>query len=143
MFWTDWGSSPKIETASMDGTMRTVLHSNGLVWPNGITLDYTTGRVYWVDAALDRIEYSLYNGNQRTVLLSGLSHPFGITLNDNIVYWTDWQHNSVFSTHKLTSLGVATVRDFLRGRPFGIEAVNSARQSSSEFWVWWAAIINK
>lgn len=116
----------------MDGSMRTVLHSNGLVWPNGITLDYDAGRVYWVDASLDRIEYSLYDGSQRTVLRSGLSHPFGLTLNGDIVYWTDWEHNSVFSTRKLQSLGVQVVRDFLRGRPYGIEAVNSARQTSGE-----------
>ena len=114
----------------MDGDARRTLHSTSLVWPNGITLDYATERLYWVDALLDRIEYSLYDGSQRTVLRSDLSHPFALTIFGDLVYWTDWNHNSVFSTHKTLSLGIGTVRDFLRGVPYGIEAVDASRQAS-------------
>ncbi len=39
MYWTDWGSTAKIERAKGDGTDRTVLINTGLMWPNGITLD--------------------------------------------------------------------------------------------------------
>jgi len=114
----------------MDGDMRTTLHSTGLVWPNGITLDYSTERLYWVDAFLNRMEYSFYDGSQRTILISGLSHPFALTVFGDLVYWTDWSHNSVFSTHKTLSLGIGTVRGFLRGQPYGIEAVDVSRQAS-------------
>jgi len=40
IYWTDWGSDPKIESASMDGGNRTVIHRpvNGS-WVNGIALD--------------------------------------------------------------------------------------------------------
>ena len=137
MFWTDWGVPAKIETASMDGSMRTTLHSDGLVWPNGITLDYEAGRIYWVDAYLNRIEHSLYDGSQRIVLIRDLRyiiHPFGITLFGDILYWTDWVHNSVFATHKLSSFGVQTVREHLRGRPYGIEAVDLTRQSTGKLF---------
>lgn len=38
MFWSDWGSRPKIEKAGMNGVDRQVLVSEGIEWPNGITL---------------------------------------------------------------------------------------------------------
>ena len=130
IFWTALGYSAKIEMMSMDGKNRRVLHSSGLIWPNGITLDYDTRRIYWIDAHLDRIEYSYYNGSQRTVLASDLSHPFALTIYESLVFWTDWAHNSLFSTHKERSLGIRIVRDFLRGEPYGIEAVAISRQQN-------------
>ncbi|KAF6197627.1 hypothetical protein GE061_008593, partial [Apolygus lucorum] len=57
LFWTDWDArSPRIESSAMTGENRTVIVqiaqiSNG-AWPNGLTLDYTTLRVYWIDARL-------------------------------------------------------------------------------------------
>lgn len=48
MFWTDWGSTPKIERAGMDGTHRQTVVSFDVKWPNGLTLDLVRKRVYWV-----------------------------------------------------------------------------------------------
>lgn len=42
LFWTDWGSKPRIEKSFMDGSERTVIVNTKLVWPNGMTLDYPT-----------------------------------------------------------------------------------------------------
>lgn len=113
----------------MDGSNRQVLHSTGLVWPNGITPDYAMGRIYWVDAFLDRIEHSFYDGSDRVVLISDLDHPFALTLEDQLVFWTDWNTNSVHLAHKRQSLGSGVLRDFLRARPYGIEAVTPTRQA--------------
>ena len=117
----------------MDGSNRQVLHSTGLIWPNGITLDHETQRVYWVDAFLDRIEYSSYDGTGRVVLISTLAHPFALTIEGSLVFWTDWLDNSVYVTHKTTSLGVMVLRDHLRVRPYGIEAVTATRQANGEY----------
>ena len=114
----------------MDGSDRRVLHSAGLVWPNDITLDYQQRRVYWVDAFLDRIEHSFYDGSDRVVLVGGLAHPFGLVLAGELVFWTDWSDNSVRVTHSRQSLGVGVLREFLRVRPFGIEAVTPTRQAN-------------
>lgn len=35
MYWTDWGNHPKIETASMDGTLRQTLVHENIQWPTG------------------------------------------------------------------------------------------------------------
>ena len=55
MFWTDWDSSqPRIEMASMSGEGRKVIFNvsqiEGAGWPNGLTVDYDSYRVYWIDA---------------------------------------------------------------------------------------------
>ena len=51
----------------MDGQNRTVLHNTLLTWPNGITIDYSAQKLYWVDAFLDKIEYSDVDGTGRQV----------------------------------------------------------------------------
>jgi len=38
MYWTDWGTQPKIERASLDGSDRIVVVSENILWPNGLTL---------------------------------------------------------------------------------------------------------
>lgn len=48
MYWSDWGTTPKIERAGMDGTHRKELVTYDVKWPNGITLDLVKRRLYWV-----------------------------------------------------------------------------------------------
>lgn len=48
MYWTDWGTTPRIERAGMDGTHRQVIVNYEVKWPNGLTLDLVRKRVYWV-----------------------------------------------------------------------------------------------
>ena len=52
MYWTDWGTNAKIETATMGGYSRRSLVDRGLVWPNGLTMDYEQNLLYWADANL-------------------------------------------------------------------------------------------
>lgn len=52
MYWTDWGTSAKIERATLGGNFRTEIVNTSLVWPNGLTLDYDDQRLYWADASL-------------------------------------------------------------------------------------------
>ena len=135
MYWTDWGEPAKIERASMDGTGREVLHSTGLIWPNGITIDYHDQRIYWADASLDRIEYSNVDGSQRVVLETeedGLSHPFGLTLHNDILYWTDWNELAVYMTHKVLGETILPVYENLAFLPSGIEAISPDRQQQGK-----------
>ena len=50
MYWTDWGNSPLIERADMDGQNRRVVVRENLGWPNGLTIDRPTARLIWGDA---------------------------------------------------------------------------------------------
>ena len=56
VFWTDWGLSPYIGRVGTDGTNRTKVITERLGWPNALTIDYVTKRIWWADAHLDSIE---------------------------------------------------------------------------------------
>ena len=57
MFWSDWQAPAKIEVANMDGTGRQILvQGGGLTWPNGLSIDYTSNKLYWADARSDTVE---------------------------------------------------------------------------------------
>jgi len=81
MYWSDWGDAPKIERANLDGSARVVLVNTSLGWPNGLTIDYDEGRIYWGDARLDRIETCRRDGSGRQILINNdLPHIFGLTM---------------------------------------------------------------
>uniref|UniRef100_A0A8C2Q5F3 Low density lipoprotein receptor-related protein 4 n=1 Tax=Cyprinus carpio TaxID=7962 RepID=A0A8C2Q5F3_CYPCA len=114
MYWTDWGANPKIERAGMDASNRTVIISTNLTWPNGLAIDYSTERLYWADASIKTIEYGNFDGSGRQVLIgSQLPHPFGLTLHEDRIYWTDWQSKSIQSADKLTGLDRRTLAENL------------------------------
>ncbi|XP_011500691.1 PREDICTED: low-density lipoprotein receptor-related protein 6 isoform X2 [Ceratosolen solmsi marchali] len=93
-FWTDWGDVPKIERAAMNGepSSRSVVVSDDIFWPNGLTIDYENDLVYWVDGRHKFIEVMDYYGrNRRKIVSDGLEYPFAITYFDQRLYWTDWR----------------------------------------------------
>ena len=95
MFWTDWGDSPRIEKCGMNGDPKTreVLISRNILWPNALTIDYTVDRIWWADAKLHTIESSDLDGRKRRLILfEDVTHPFALTLFQNYMYWTDWEH---------------------------------------------------
>lgn len=49
-------------------------------FPNGLCIDYEMQRLYWVDAKLDKIETSDFNGEHRAVLINDIIHPFGLAV---------------------------------------------------------------
>lgn len=87
MYWTDWGSEPKIEKAALDGSQRIILINSGLGWPNGLSIDYKERKLYWGDAKTDKIEVSNLDGSDRRELVSDqLPHIFGFTLLGELLY---------------------------------------------------------
>ena len=118
MYWSDWGSSPKIEQANMDSSERKVLVSSGLVWVNSLVLDFQNRLLYWCDAKLDKIERVDLQGNNRVVILDLSSdgvHPFGLALSGNVLYWSDWNNQSVHSYNMTSSVSDVLVHGM--GRP--------------------------
>ncbi|XP_032221449.2 low-density lipoprotein receptor-related protein 6 isoform X2 [Nematostella vectensis] len=96
MFWTDWGSKPKIEKSNMDGTSRWTLLDKDLIWPNALTIDYQSKRLFWADAKLNRIEVcDWYGENRKPVFEKRGMHPFGMAFFGDKLYWTDYKTKSV------------------------------------------------
>lgn len=43
-----------------------------------------------------------FDGKNRLVVISNVMHPYGITVYNSYVYWTDWQQKSVERADKLS-----------------------------------------
>lgn len=131
MFWTDWGSYPKIERATLSGNQRLAIVTTNIHQPNGIDLDKGNKRIFWVDAGLDSVESVDYNGGNRKLLFqqSGL-HPFGVALVPPFLFFTDW--NAHKEVHQLDAMTGKVLRSYSinGGEPMGIVVYDSSRQPS-------------
>jgi len=136
MYWTDWGTIAKIEKASMDGRNRSVIHNTSLVRPYGLTLDYSTQVLYWADASLDKIESSNVDGSNRRVLVDIVYDPFGITLFEDTLYFSDLV-GGIFSTNKSGGQAVKLLHVTICDDPFGIQVVTEERQPQGILHVYW------
>lgn len=102
LFWTDAGQSPKIESALLDGTNRTVLASESLSSPRGLTVDYTNNFLYWVDDALDMISCMAADGSQRQIVRYGSRYPapYSVAIFGNYMLWVDRKLGKLFQASK-------------------------------------------
>lgn len=76
--------------------MYSVFRENELGWPNGLAIDYKTDRLWWVDALLDTIQSSRFDGSDVSTLRGPrIVHPYGLAVYDNFVYYTDWRLESI------------------------------------------------
>ncbi|XP_072018610.1 uncharacterized protein [Amphiura filiformis] len=97
LFWTDWGTNPKIERSNLDGSERTIIVNTGLELPNGLALDLEGNRMYWCDAGVNTIETTDMDGGDRRKLFEFTPtseipdlHFFDSGLYDEYIYWSDW-----------------------------------------------------
>ncbi|XP_063285770.1 low-density lipoprotein receptor-related protein 2 [Pelobates fuscus] len=128
MYWTDWGTIPKIERATLGGNFRTVIVNTSLVWPNGLTIDYEEQRIYWADARLQKIERCFLTGANREVVVSTAIHPFAMTLYDQHIYWTDWNTRSIYRANKHDGSDQIIMIQNLPQRPMDIHILSNKKQ---------------
>jgi low density lipoprotein receptor-related protein 5/6 len=99
IIWTDWGESPKIERASMDGdkSSRMVLVNERIFWPNGLTVDIENNLIYFVDGNLHFLDVMNLDGTGRRTILKDLHYPYSITYINKKLFWSDWNVGSINS----------------------------------------------
>lgn len=134
LFWTDWGENPRIERIGMDGTLRETIINTKIYWPNGLTLDIATKRVYFADSKLDFIDFCYYNGTGRQQVLAGshyLLHPHSLSMFEDTLYWTDRQLNRVLSAHKFKGDNQSVVSHLI-SQPLSIHVHHPSLQPMSE-----------
>lgn len=112
----------------MDGNSRTVLHSSGLSNVYGLTLDYQSQTLYWVDYSNNRVEKSSVNGSNRFTIRSSLRDPWGVTYHAGRLYWTDWYYDRIYSISVASPSSVSTLTSWLGGNPNGIHVIAEERQ---------------
>lgn len=115
LFWTDWGTIPKIERAYMSGERRYEIVKEDLGWPNGLASDTIEHRLYWTDAKKQVIESCDYDGKNRRVMAKNLQHPYGVSVTRHHVYWTDWKTRGLHALEKRNISAKRVVRDGLHG----------------------------
>jgi len=131
LFFTDWSHQAFIARIGMDGSdfKRIVLYEDKLVWPNALTIDYFSDKIYWADAHLDRIEHADYDGKRRQVVLSGsqVPHVFALSVFDDTMYWTDWNKKALMSANKLTGENLRVLRNTSH-RPYDVHVYHPLHQ---------------
>ncbi|KAM5160445.1 low-density lipoprotein receptor-related protein 8 isoform 6-T6 [Callospermophilus lateralis] len=116
MYWSDWGFQAKIEKSGLNGVDRQTLVSDNIEWPNGITLDLLNQRLYWVDSKLHQLSSIDFSGSNRKMLIFSpdfLSHPFGIAVFEDKVFWTDLENEAIFSANRLNGLEISILAENL------------------------------
>ncbi|KAH3831534.1 hypothetical protein DPMN_104803 [Dreissena polymorpha] len=119
MYWTDWSTNARIEMCGMNGvcpdrasTALTKVENHQMGWPNGITIDYVSRKVYWIDSKLHKIgvaDMNLKNARFMFEDAKEIQKPFAISVFEDSVYWTDWSTNSIRSVHKVTGQSPRTL----------------------------------
>ena len=135
LFWTEWGKHAEIERCGMNGDPETrqVLVSQYINWPNGLTIDYQTERLWWVDAKIARIESMNFNGNDRKTEASGrngeLGHPFSLAVFGQSIFWTDWREKFIYrTTKKNSSKRITVVKRVQNLLPMDIKIIHPHQQ---------------
>ncbi|KAF2883536.1 hypothetical protein ILUMI_22600, partial [Ignelater luminosus] len=129
MFFTKWGhTAPMLERCRMDGTERTQLVTHKIVYPYGVTVDYPTSHVYWVDTYLDYVERIDYNGENRRTIMKGfpVQNLYGISVFESRLFVSSWHNDTIRELHKIKH----TERQILKDseRPFNLHVFHRQKQ---------------
>nr|XP_034317566.1 low-density lipoprotein receptor-related protein 2 isoform X5 [Crassostrea gigas] len=103
LFWTEFGNITEIGRTNMDGTSKIYIATTQIVWPNGLTIDFTSSRLYWTDGKKNRIESSDLNGGNRQILASDNdAHLMSIVSHGQYLYYTAWNRQRITKLDKRT-----------------------------------------
>ncbi|KAF5276464.1 hypothetical protein FQA39_LY06533 [Lamprigera yunnana] len=131
MYFSSWHLQAYIGKIGMDGSnfTRILTWEDDIAWPNALTIDYFTDRLYWADAHLDYIAFTDLEGKHRHIVLSGTSvpHVFALSLFDDYIYWTDWNMKGISRANKYTGKELRLLRNTTH-RPYDIHIYHPLRQ---------------
>ncbi|OWK11616.1 hypothetical protein Celaphus_00003421, partial [Cervus elaphus hippelaphus] len=97
IFFSVWYRPAKILRAWTDGSNILPIVNSTLGWPSGLSIDWSSSRLYWVDAFFDKIEHSTFDGSDRKALTNvhQLTNPFGLAVFEDYIYVTDWRRGII------------------------------------------------
>ncbi|KAF2897473.1 hypothetical protein ILUMI_08703 [Ignelater luminosus] len=131
LYFTSWHLLAHIGKVGMDGSnfTRILTWEDDIAWPNALTIDFFTDRIYWADAHLDYIAFADLEGRHRHMVLSGATvpHVFALTLFDDYIFWTDWNLKAISRANKYTGKDLQVLRNTTH-RPYDIHVFHPLRQ---------------
>ena len=82
------------------------IKGDNLAWPNALTIDFFSEKLWWADAHLDYVAYCDFDGkNQHKVLDSKQApHVFALNILDDWLYWSDWNKKAILRANKFTGM---------------------------------------
>ncbi|PVD18826.1 hypothetical protein C0Q70_21379 [Pomacea canaliculata] len=109
VFWSDVGSSPKIESSDLLGSDRKALVWQGLATPTALSVDQSLQRLFWTDQSKHTIESSDFNGGNRRVLYFSEDSQFGgLQVFAEYLLFTQQNTNSLHGLDRLTGKQVVS-----------------------------------
>ncbi|XP_013773508.1 low-density lipoprotein receptor-related protein 2-like isoform X2 [Limulus polyphemus] len=131
LYMTDWGHHAFIGRIGLDGSnfSRLITYEDKLVWPNALTIDYFSNKIFWADAHLDYIEFADLDGKNRHTVIHGktVPHVFSLSIFDDVMYWTDWNMKGLYKALKFTGENIQVLRNTSH-RPYDIHIYHPLRQ---------------
>ncbi|KAL1023264.1 hypothetical protein UPYG_G00038440 [Umbra pygmaea] len=113
LFWAESGRSSSIQRAGLDGQERLPLITTAIWNPVAISLDIPRRLLYWVDSGLRTISRVDFHGHHRKIVVESngyLDRPFGLTVFEGRVYWSEQTTHSLCSTDKHNGSLFRTIR---------------------------------
>ncbi|XP_010152379.1 PREDICTED: low-density lipoprotein receptor-related protein 2-like, partial [Eurypyga helias] len=121
LYWSEVGSQPRLMEATMDGSRRHVLLSQGLGWPTALALDLPTWRIFWLDEKLGSIGSARLDGTSVKVLQLGwVRSPFAAAVCEGQLYWSERKAWSVQQVDKASGKN-RTMLLKRHGQPHGLQ----------------------
>lgn len=131
LYFTSWHLQAYIGKLGMDGSnfTRILTWEDDIAWPNALTIDFFTDKLYWADAHLDYIAMSDLEGKHRHIVISGskVPHVFALSLFDDFIYWTDWNLKAISRANKFTGKDLKVLRNTTH-KPYDIHVLHPLRQ---------------
>ncbi|XP_071133750.1 low-density lipoprotein receptor-related protein 4-like isoform X1 [Mytilus edulis] len=130
LFFSDWGTYPRIERCGLDGKDRETIVEN-VGEPISLTIDYKVKRIYWLDRLRSEIKSAKFDGSSiKTVMKNSnyLSEVYGIAIHKDKVYWTNWGKGEILRTDKYASFEVEKVFASSAKVPYGLVLYDGNQQ---------------
>ncbi|KAF8767497.1 Sortilin-related receptor-like protein [Argiope bruennichi] len=114
LFVADWSQTkPSVSRSYLDGSHFEVLFDSSYVtWPNGVTVDLSTDKIYWTDAKKDYIASADIDGKNIKYIISDtklVPHPFAVVVYKDWIYFDDWNKEAIVMANKHDGSGMNTL----------------------------------
>ncbi|XP_050531521.1 low-density lipoprotein receptor-related protein 4-like isoform X2 [Daktulosphaira vitifoliae] len=127
IFWSDWGTVPKIVKSLTDGSHREVVLQSFINFANSLTIDYVANLIYWTDGVTNNLERCDFEGKNREILIYNNVRPFGIGLLDNSIFFFNW-FTLQLEQRDLDAYSFEARMDTNKKEPIDIKVISSSRQ---------------